>query len=94
MPSLAFLSQLISLVGVAFCIWMIIDCLRNAALEVSNKVLWLLFIFFGQPMFGALIYFAFDRSKQNKPPHQRQEAPQSIYQRSKHEPQPKDAYPE
>jgi Phospholipase_D-nuclease N-terminal len=58
-----FLSQILSLLGVAFCIWMIIDCLRNTALEGINKVLWLLLIIFVQPLCGALIYFAFGRSK-------------------------------
>ena len=90
----AFFAQILSLLGVAFCIWMIVDCLRSAALEGINKLLWLLLIIFVQPMFGALIYFAFGRSKQNKRPHQRQEGLQSMYQRSQHEPQPKDAYPE
>jgi len=90
----AFFAQILSLLGVAFCIWMIVDCLRNTALEGINKLLWILLIIFFQPIFGALICFAFGRSRQNKLPRQRQEVPQSIYQRSQHEPQPKDAYPE
>lgn len=94
METFALVSQLLSLVGVFFCIWMIVDCLRNSALVGINKVLWLLLIIFFQPIFGALIYFAFGRSRQNNLPRQRQEIPQSIYQRSQHEPQPKDAYPE
>lgn len=90
----AFFIQILSLMGVAFWIWMMIDCLKNNALEGSNKTIWLLIILFGQPMIGALVYYAIGRSHQKKLPEQTQEISQSYSHRSQREPQPKDAYPE
>ena len=86
--------QILSLLGVAFWIWMMIDCLRNNALQVSSRTIWLLIIFFGQPVIGALAYYSIGRSQQNKLPRQTREISQAYYQRSQHEPQPKDVYPE
>ena len=90
----AFVIQILSLLGVAFWIWMLIDCLRNNALEGSTKTIWLLIILFFQPMIGALVYYAIGRSHQKKLPRQTREISQVYSQRSQRESQPKDAYPE
>jgi ACR3 family arsenite efflux pump ArsB len=86
--------QILTLLGVAFWIWMLIDCLRNNALEGINKIIWLLIILFIQPMIGALVYYAIGRSHQKKLPRQTREISQGYSQRSQREPQPKDLYPE
>ena len=47
---------LISLAGLAFWIWMIVDCARNETSEGSQKVIWILVILLAN-LLGALIYF-------------------------------------
>jgi len=42
--------------SIAFCIWMLVDCIKNESSEGNDKVVWLLVILFLQG-FGALIYF-------------------------------------
>lgn len=53
----ALFSQILSLLSIIFCIWMLIDCILNRNLEHTKKGIWLLVIFLIQPFMGALIYF-------------------------------------
>ena len=42
--------------SIAFCIWMLIDCLKNEPSEGNDRIVWLLVILLLQGL-GALIYF-------------------------------------
>jgi len=42
--------------SIAFCIWMLVDCIKNESSEGNDKIVWLLVILFLQGL-GALIYF-------------------------------------
>jgi len=42
--------------SIAFCIWMLVDCVQNEPSEGNDKIVWLLVILLLQGL-GALIYF-------------------------------------
>jgi len=42
--------------SIAFCIWMLVDCIQNESSEGNDKIVWLLVILLLQGL-GALIYF-------------------------------------
>jgi prepilin signal peptidase PulO-like enzyme (type II secretory pathway) len=50
---------LIILVAIPFWIWMLIDCLKSSR---SDKVAWILVLFFGN-IFGAVLYLFLARNK-------------------------------
>ena len=56
--------EILVLLTTAFWLWMLIDCLFNKSLRGTQKVLWLLLIFFTH-MIGAIVYFIIGRSKKN-----------------------------
>ena len=43
-------------VSIAFCIWMLMDCLKNEPTVGNDRIVWLLVILLMQGL-GALIYF-------------------------------------
>jgi hypothetical protein len=45
-----------------FWLWMLIDCLKNPALQGAEKIVWVLVIVFLHSL-GALLYFFMGRSK-------------------------------
>ncbi|MBA2288369.1 MAG: PLDc_N domain-containing protein [Ktedonobacteraceae bacterium] len=51
---IAFFSQIFSVVSTVFMIWMLIDCVRNQAIQ--NRGTWFCFILFTQ-LIGATVYF-------------------------------------
>lgn len=53
---------LIGIVGSIFWIWMIIDAIISRTLSDTEKIVWVLVIFFTH-FLGALIYFFVGRSK-------------------------------
>jgi len=46
----------ITLVGLAMWIWMLIDCVTNEPSEGNDKLIWVLIIIFGN-WIGALVYY-------------------------------------
>jgi uncharacterized membrane protein YczE len=46
----------------AFWLWMLVDCLKNQALQGTEKIVWVLVIVFLHTL-GALVYFFVGRSK-------------------------------
>jgi len=46
----------------AFWLWMLVDCLKNQALQGTDKIVWVLVIIFLFTL-GALLYFFMGRSK-------------------------------
>jgi uncharacterized membrane protein YczE len=46
----------------AFWLWMLVDCLKNQALQGTEKIVWVLVIIFLHAL-GALVYFFVGRSK-------------------------------
>lgn len=57
LPLLLFILLLVvSLVGVAFWLWTMVDCAMNEPSEGSNKLVWILIILF-TGWIGALVYF-------------------------------------
>ncbi len=54
------LFAVISLIGLVLWIWALIDALRNPALSDTQRVVWVLVIFFTQ-ILGAIVYFAVGR---------------------------------
>jgi Phospholipase_D-nuclease N-terminal len=57
---IGFIGMLLALATSIFWIWMIIDCATNAALDGTQKIVWLLVILFLH-FIGALIYFIVGR---------------------------------
>ncbi len=55
-------SGLISLVGFAFWLWMLVDCLTSTALVGADKIVWVLVIIF-LPVVGAIVYFIFAKQR-------------------------------
>ena len=55
----------VTLVGMVFWIWMIIDCAQNESTMSRDKIVWLMIIIFGVWM-GALIYFFVRRMPRRK----------------------------
>jgi len=51
--------------SIAFCIWMLVDCLKNEPSEGNDKIVWLLVILLLQGL-GALIYFFVRRPERIK----------------------------
>ncbi len=54
------LFALLSIIGLVIWIWALIDALRNPALSDTQRVVWVLVIFFTQ-ILGAIVYFAVGR---------------------------------
>ena len=54
---------LLALATSIFWVWMIIDCVTNASLDGTQKIVWLLVIIFLH-FLGALIYFIVGRGSQ------------------------------
>lgn len=52
---------LIGLLVTIFCIWMFIDCLTNAALSGTEKIVWLLIIVLTN-LIGSILYYFLARS--------------------------------
>ncbi len=50
------ISGLIGIITTIFWIWMIIDCITNAAITGTQKIVWLLVVIFLH-FIGALLYF-------------------------------------
>ena len=50
------LFALVALAGLAFWVWMIIDCATNEPSVGSDKIVWMIVIVFAQ-IIGALIYY-------------------------------------
>ena len=48
-----------------FWLWMLVDALTNAALNGTEKIIWVLVVLFGH-LIGALLYFFLARSKSPK----------------------------
>ena len=48
---------LVALAGLAFSIWMLVDCLIHEPSVGNDKLVWVLVIFFTQPIGGFLYYF-------------------------------------
>jgi len=57
----------VSILGTAFWIWMLVDCVMNKRLSDMQKALWVVLIIFTH-IIGALIYFFVGRSGQSKQP--------------------------
>ncbi|HEV2662865.1 MAG TPA: PLDc N-terminal domain-containing protein [Ktedonobacteraceae bacterium] len=57
----------VSLLGTAFWLWMVVDCIMNKTLSDMQKALWATLIFFTH-FIGALIYFFVARQSQPKQP--------------------------
>lgn len=60
---------LVALVGLAlfvFWIWMLIHAATNSGMAGSEKIAWVLVVFFGS-LLGAIIYFFVGRSKAGLP---------------------------
>jgi hypothetical protein len=57
------IAMLLALATSVFWIWMIIDCVTNASLDGTQKIVWLLVIIFLH-FLGALIYFIVGRPSQ------------------------------
>jgi hypothetical protein len=53
---------LLVIVTSVFWIWMLIDCLQNPRLPPTEKLIWVLVIFFLHVL-GAIIYFAIGRQQ-------------------------------
>jgi hypothetical protein len=53
---------LIGLLTLIFQIWMLIDAIKNPNLDGTQRVIWVLVIFF-MPCLGAIIYYFAGRSK-------------------------------
>lgn len=51
---------LIGILGTVFWVWMLIDCAMNEPSEGSDKIVWILVIFFLH-FLGALIYYLIRR---------------------------------
>lgn len=66
-PVLGFLmiGGLIGLITTIFWIWMIIDCVGNAALTGTAKIVWLLVVIFLH-FIGALLYFFLARGNRTR----------------------------
>ncbi|MAT14218.1 MAG: hypothetical protein CMJ46_03000 [Planctomyces sp.] len=47
---------LLQILGVAFMVWMVIDCAMNEPSEGNDKVVWILVIIF-VPLIGGIIYY-------------------------------------
>lgn len=47
---------LIALAGLAFWVWMIVDCVTNEPSTGNDKIVWIIIIVFAQ-IVGALIYY-------------------------------------
>ena len=58
---LIILAVAISLAGLVFWVWMLIDCLTQEPEESNEKWLWALVIIFVEPLIGALIYYLLRR---------------------------------
>ncbi len=58
--------MVIALVLGLFWLWMVIDALINASLELTMKIVWALLIFF-LPFLGALAYFFMGRKGKASP---------------------------
>jgi len=56
------LMALFSIAGMAFWIWMLVDCLTKVRSDGNDKLIWTLVIIFGN-WIGALIYFFVQRPK-------------------------------
>ncbi len=50
-------SAALSLVGFAFWLWMLVECLTKEPSVGNDKLIWALVIIFVSPLIGALIYF-------------------------------------
>ena len=67
-PSLGFLfiggaiGLLVAIVTTIFWLWMLIDCITNAAITGTEKIVWLLVIIFTH-ILGAILYFVLARGK-------------------------------
>jgi hypothetical protein len=48
---------LISVVGFAFWLWMLVECLTREPSEGNDKLIWALVIIFVVPPVGAAVYF-------------------------------------
>jgi hypothetical protein len=53
---------LLGLLATIFWVWMLVDCLQNASITGTEKIVWVLVIIFLHVL-GAIIYFAVARSK-------------------------------
>jgi len=71
--------ELVILLLSAFWIWMLIDCLLNKTLTGSQKILWLLLIFFTH-ILGAILYFAIGRTAKRSQPQTTNQKRQEPYQ--------------
>ncbi len=52
----AFIAFLIGVLACVYWIWMLVDCIGNSRLTTSEKVVWVLVIFFLHAL-GALLYY-------------------------------------
>jgi hypothetical protein len=48
---------LVALAGLAFSVWMLVDCLTHEASVGNDKLVWVLVILFAQPIGGFIYYF-------------------------------------
>lgn len=56
------ISLLLSLLGFAFWLWMLVHAITNKGLGDGEKIVWVLVIIF-LPLIGSIIYFFIGRSK-------------------------------
>ncbi len=53
----------ISLAGLAFWVWMLVDCIQNTRLDPNEKIMWVVVIALTH-FIGALIYLLIGRNRQ------------------------------